>query len=52
MHPNHIVLSHLSKDHNSPALACECIGTALAECHFTGNLMSAGRDVRTPFIEC
>jgi phosphoribosyl 1,2-cyclic phosphodiesterase len=50
--PQYIVLSHLSKDHNSADMACNCIGNALSSCGYSGSLFSAARNARTPFIEC
>lgn len=49
--PRHIVLSHLSKDHNSPAMALRHIGRELEKCGFTGNLTNAFREKKTAFIE-
>jgi phosphoribosyl 1,2-cyclic phosphodiesterase len=49
--PQNIVLSHLSKDHNSPEMAIEYIGNELKKCGFSGKLLSAFRDRRTEFIE-
>jgi len=51
-HPRHVVLSHLSKDHNSAEMACECIGAALSSCGYAGSLFSAPRTTKTQFIEC
>jgi phosphoribosyl 1,2-cyclic phosphodiesterase len=49
--PLHIVLSHLSKDHNSPEMAIRHIGGELEKCGFKGTLTSAFRDKKTAFIE-
>jgi Metal-dependent hydrolases of the beta-lactamase superfamily I len=51
LHPLHIVLSHLSKDHNSPEMALEHIGRELEKCGFRGNLTNAFREKKTAFIE-
>ena len=51
LHPLHIVLSHLSKDHNSPEMAITHIGRELEKCGFRGNLTNAFREKRTAFIE-
>jgi len=50
-HPEYIVLSHLSKDHNSPRQALEFIGTELKKCGYWGNLLSAYRDRKSEVIE-
>jgi phosphoribosyl 1,2-cyclic phosphodiesterase len=51
LHPLHIVLSHLSKDHNSPEMALKHIGVELEKCGFTGSLTNAFREKKTGFIE-
>jgi phosphoribosyl 1,2-cyclic phosphodiesterase len=50
-HPLHIVLSHLSKDHNSPEMAIAYIGRELEKCGFKGSLTNAFREKKTEFIE-
>lgn len=49
--PRHIVLSHLSKDNNSPEIALTHIGRELEKCGFTGNLTNAFREKKTAFFE-
>jgi phosphoribosyl 1,2-cyclic phosphodiesterase len=51
-HPQHIVLSHLSKDHNSADMAHDYIHNALSTCGYAGSIFSAARNAKTPFFEC
>jgi len=49
--PRHIVLSHLSKDHNSPEIALAQVGAELDKCGYAGTLTAAFRDKKTAFID-
>ncbi|MGO9640059.1 MAG: MBL fold metallo-hydrolase [Candidatus Acidiferrales bacterium] len=50
--PRFIVLSHLSKDHNSPERAVGYVGDRLAARGFSPRLFAASREKRMEFIEC
>jgi phosphoribosyl 1,2-cyclic phosphodiesterase len=50
-HPESIMLSHLSKDHNSPQRAIEYIGNELKKCGYGGRLLSAYRDRKAEVVE-
>jgi|WetSurMetagenome_2_1015567.scaffolds.fasta_scaffold00008_153 phosphoribosyl 1,2-cyclic phosphodiesterase len=50
--PRVVVLSHLSKEHNSIALAVNHVASTLASHGFSPHVCVAFRDRRTEFIEC
>jgi len=50
--PRSVVLSHLSKDHNSPELALSHVGVRLEAAGFSPRLLVASREKRMEFIEC
>ena len=50
--PRIVVLSHLSKDHNSHSLAIAHVSSALALHGFAPEVRTAFRDRKTDFIEC
>jgi phosphoribosyl 1,2-cyclic phosphodiesterase len=50
-HPRHIILSHLSKDHNSPEIALVQVGAELEKCGYSGVLTNAFREKKTALIE-
>ena len=49
--PRHIVLSHLSKDHNSPERALAQVGAELDKYGYAGTLTAAFRDKKTACID-
>ncbi len=49
--PDNVILCHLSKDHNTPQLALDCVGARLEEQNIKLALHIAQRDQRTPFFE-
>lgn len=49
--PEVVVLCHLSRDHNTPELAVETVGTALNKEGITIPVYAAGRQERTEFFE-